>query len=176
MQDLSLAEGQGLAAPLQGGLVPFSDDRHNVSRLGVVKGVVQRLPPVGNLHKGCVGIAPVQPGADIRQNILKRFPAAVIFGGLQYISTSNPANTTVAGTPISAHGVPTSSSPVQQLPPLHLWFLVRVYRENRKIAQTGILYPGEYLAEVECERGLTPGEKVTIQIRDLHGEALSLSE
>ena len=45
-----------------------------------------------------------------------------------------------------------------------VWFLVRVYRENRKIAQTGILYPGEYLAEVECERGLTPGEKVTIQI------------
>lgn len=45
-----------------------------------------------------------------------------------------------------------------------VWFLVRVYRENRKIAQTGILYPGEYLAEVECERGLAPGEKVTIQI------------
>lgn len=45
-----------------------------------------------------------------------------------------------------------------------VWFLVRVYRENRKIAQTGILYPGEYLAEVECERGLTSGEKITLQI------------
>lgn len=45
-----------------------------------------------------------------------------------------------------------------------VWFLVRVYREDEKIAQTGLLYPGEYLGEIECERGIAPGEKITIQI------------
>lgn len=45
-----------------------------------------------------------------------------------------------------------------------VWFLVRVYQEDKMIAQTGILYPGEYLGEVACEKGLAPGGAVTIQI------------
>lgn len=45
-----------------------------------------------------------------------------------------------------------------------VWFLVRVYQEDKMIAQTGILYPGEYLGEVACEKGLAPGGAVTIRI------------
>lgn len=45
-----------------------------------------------------------------------------------------------------------------------IWFLVRIYQEDKKIAQTGLLYPGEYLSEVKCSQGLTPGDTVTIQI------------
>lgn len=45
-----------------------------------------------------------------------------------------------------------------------VWFLVRVYQGEKKVAQTGLLYPGEYLREVECTQGLAPGGKVTIQI------------
>lgn len=44
-----------------------------------------------------------------------------------------------------------------------IWFLVRVYKDEKKIAQTGILYPGEYIGEVECDRRLAAGENVTIQ-------------
>lgn len=45
-----------------------------------------------------------------------------------------------------------------------VWFLVRVYQEDKRIAQTGLLYPGEYLEEAECARRLVPGAKVTVQI------------
>lgn len=45
-----------------------------------------------------------------------------------------------------------------------IWFLVRVYKDDKKIAQTGILHPGEYVGEVECDKKLTAGENVTIQI------------
>lgn len=44
-----------------------------------------------------------------------------------------------------------------------VWFLVRVYKDDKKIAQTGILHPGEYIGEVECEKKLTAGESVMIQ-------------
>ena len=45
-----------------------------------------------------------------------------------------------------------------------VWFLVRVYQGDKRIAQTGLLYPGEYLEGVECAQSLAPGGKVTIQI------------
>lgn len=44
-----------------------------------------------------------------------------------------------------------------------VWFLVRVYQGEEKIAQTGILHPGEYIGEVECEKSLSAGDTVTIQ-------------
>lgn len=44
-----------------------------------------------------------------------------------------------------------------------IWFLVRVYKDDKKIAQTGILYPGEYIGEVECDKKLIAGESVMIQ-------------
>lgn len=44
-----------------------------------------------------------------------------------------------------------------------VWFLVRVYQDDKKIAQTGILYPGEYIEEVECDQKLAAGETVMIQ-------------
>lgn len=44
-----------------------------------------------------------------------------------------------------------------------VWFLVRVYQDDRKIAQTGILYPGEYIEGVKCEKKLIAGETVMIQ-------------
>lgn len=44
-----------------------------------------------------------------------------------------------------------------------VWFLVRVYQEDKKIAQTGILHPGEYIGEVKCDEKLAAGETVMIQ-------------
>lgn len=45
-----------------------------------------------------------------------------------------------------------------------VWFLVRVYHDDKKIVQTGILYPGEYIGEVKCNQKLDAGENVMIQI------------
>lgn len=45
-----------------------------------------------------------------------------------------------------------------------VWFLARVYRGERIIAQTGIFYPGEYVAQVPCHTKLTAGEKILVQI------------
>ena len=44
-----------------------------------------------------------------------------------------------------------------------IWFLVRVYLDDKKIAQTGILHPGEYIGEVECNRKLAAGDTIMIQ-------------
>lgn len=45
-----------------------------------------------------------------------------------------------------------------------VWFLVRVYQDDKKIAQTGILYPGEYIGEVACDRKPDAAEPVMVQI------------
>lgn len=45
-----------------------------------------------------------------------------------------------------------------------IWFLVRVYKGDDKIAQTGILHQGEYVESVECDQKLSEGENVEIQI------------
>lgn len=45
-----------------------------------------------------------------------------------------------------------------------VWFLVRVYHDDKKIAQTGILYPGEYIGDVKCNQRLAAGDNVMIQI------------
>lgn len=44
-----------------------------------------------------------------------------------------------------------------------VWFLVRVYQDDKKIAQTGILHPGEYIGEVECNKKLAAGASVMVQ-------------
>lgn len=44
-----------------------------------------------------------------------------------------------------------------------VWFLVRVYQNDKKIAQTGILHPGEYIDKVECMKKLAAGDTVMVQ-------------
>ena len=45
-----------------------------------------------------------------------------------------------------------------------VWFLARVYRGDQMIAQTGIFYPGEYVAQVPCSTKLSAGEKILVRI------------
>ena len=80
LQNFPFAERQGLAAPLQGGFVPFADNGDHIPRLRVIQRIVQGFAPVGDLHKSGVGIAPPHPGTDISQNVAERFPAAVVLG------------------------------------------------------------------------------------------------
>ncbi len=45
-----------------------------------------------------------------------------------------------------------------------VWFLVRAYIEDKLIAQTGIFYPNEYVADVPCSRKLSSNDKILIKI------------
>ncbi len=45
-----------------------------------------------------------------------------------------------------------------------VWFLVRVYLEDKLIAETGIFYPDEYVEAVICSRELSANDKVLIKV------------
>lgn len=45
-----------------------------------------------------------------------------------------------------------------------VWLLVRVYHEDELIAETGIFYPGEYVADVSCSKKLASNDKILIKI------------
>ncbi|MDE6252996.1 MAG: hypothetical protein K2M78_10235 [Lachnospiraceae bacterium] len=45
-----------------------------------------------------------------------------------------------------------------------VWFLVRVYQNERLIAKSGMLYAGEYLANLPCDTVLQAGDTILVQI------------
>lgn len=45
-----------------------------------------------------------------------------------------------------------------------VWFLVRVYKEDQLIAKSGILYQGEYLADLPCDTSLQAEDEILVQI------------
>lgn len=45
-----------------------------------------------------------------------------------------------------------------------VWILARVYQGEELIGQTGILYQGEYVAHVPCEKTVSAGDTVLLQI------------
>lgn len=45
-----------------------------------------------------------------------------------------------------------------------VWFLVRVYKEDQLIAESGILYQGEYLADLPCDTLLQAEDEILVQI------------
>lgn len=45
-----------------------------------------------------------------------------------------------------------------------VWILARVYQEEELIGQTGILYQGEYVAQVPCEKTVSAGDTVMLHI------------
>ena len=45
-----------------------------------------------------------------------------------------------------------------------VWFLVRVYLEEEKIAETGIFYQDEYVEAVACSRELSANDKILIRV------------
>ncbi len=45
-----------------------------------------------------------------------------------------------------------------------VWFLVRVYRGDKLIAKTGIIYPDEYVEKISCSKKLSANDKILIKI------------
>ncbi len=45
-----------------------------------------------------------------------------------------------------------------------IWFLARVYMEDELIAETGIVYPNEYVGDITCDKKLSANDKITIKI------------
>ncbi len=45
-----------------------------------------------------------------------------------------------------------------------VWFLVRVYLEEKLIAETGIFYPNEYVEAIACSKKLSANDKVLIKV------------
>ncbi len=45
-----------------------------------------------------------------------------------------------------------------------VWFLIRVYKEDELIAETGIFFPNEYVEEVTCSKVLSAGDKILIKV------------
>ncbi len=45
-----------------------------------------------------------------------------------------------------------------------IWFLAQVYKGEKRIAKTGILYPDEYVEKISCSKNLSAGDKVLIKI------------
>lgn len=46
----------------------------------------------------------------------------------------------------------------------NVWFLVRLYQGKKRIGETGLLKPGEYVEKIPCEKTLASGEEVLVQI------------
>ncbi len=45
-----------------------------------------------------------------------------------------------------------------------VWLLARVYRDKDLIGETGIFYPGEYVADIPCSSSLSADDKILIRI------------
>lgn len=45
-----------------------------------------------------------------------------------------------------------------------VWFLVRVYMGDERIAETGIFYPDEYVEDISCRRKLSANDKILIKV------------
>ena len=45
-----------------------------------------------------------------------------------------------------------------------VWFLVRVYKEDKLIAKSGLLFQGEYLADLPCDTSLQGEDEILVQI------------
>ncbi len=45
-----------------------------------------------------------------------------------------------------------------------VWFLVRVYLEDKLIAETGIFYPDEYVEATPCSKKLSTDDKILIKV------------
>ena len=41
-----------------------------------------------------------------------------------------------------------------------VWFLVQVYKEDERIAKTGIFYPNEYVEKISCSKNLSAGDNI----------------
>lgn len=45
-----------------------------------------------------------------------------------------------------------------------VWFLARLYQGDKRIGESGLLHPGECLEGIPCQKVLTDGEEVLVQI------------
>lgn len=44
-----------------------------------------------------------------------------------------------------------------------IWFLVRLYKDDEPIGESGLLYPGETVESIACERALSAGDSVMVK-------------
>lgn len=45
-----------------------------------------------------------------------------------------------------------------------VWFLVRIYQEDKLIAETGIFYPGEFVGDISCDEKIDDSDSILIKI------------